>query len=208
MRSYIRWTNKIVHKTSPCRLNAYLGKFPSYAVHATEPFAKPTCIWRRLNVPSRGAIHLRIGDFRVQNVGNGFVSRNNSVESVETRSMGCRQWGIETREYRESGRMWTQIASKEIKHGRCAAWQTRERERGAKELHTGNLHIVIYADLIHTRLERTLRCARYTAEEYNDFRENRFMHKIKDFTYVSICFPLNPYLLHVVDHLRGQMDLW
>ena len=83
----------------------------------------------------------------------------------------------------------------------------REREREREELHTGNLHIVIYADLIHTRLERTLRCARYTAEECNDFRENRFMHKIKDFKYVSICFPLNPYLLHVVDHLRGQMDL-
>lgn len=69
---------------------------------------------------------------------------------------------------------------------------TNEREREAKELHTGNLHIVIYADLIHTRLERTLRCARLSVytEEYNDFRGNRFMYKIKDFTYgyVSIYF--------------------
>lgn len=58
----------------------------------------------------------------------------------------------------------------------------------------GNLHIVIYADLIHTQLERTLRCVQLSvyAEEYNDFRGNRFMYEIKDFTcgYVSFSFNL------------------
>lgn len=53
-------------ENSPSRLNAYLEKFRSYAVHGTEPFSKPTCIWRRLNVSSCKAIHLRIADFRVQ----------------------------------------------------------------------------------------------------------------------------------------------
>lgn len=61
-----------------------------------------------------------IPDFRVQ-MWERFrrCARNNSVESVQTRSMECRQWRSK-RGNRESGRMWTQIASKEIKHGRCA----------------------------------------------------------------------------------------